>query len=109
MDSTIQFNTIPFNAKVGLVGHELAHISDYNKRNFFGIIARLFDYSSKKSKAKFEKEIDISTIKHGLGWQLYDWSYYVLNQSNSSNKYKVFKEATYLTPSQIKSEINTSK
>ena len=40
LDSIIQFEDISFNAKIGVLGHEFAHIYDYNKRSFFGIIKR---------------------------------------------------------------------
>lgn len=100
-DSVINFNAIPFNAKVGLLGHEFGHILDYKDKTIFQVTKRLLAYSSKKTKAKFEKEIDMITIKKGLGWQLYAWANYVLNQSNASMKYKAFKKEIYLTPLQI--------
>lgn len=100
-DSVINFNAIPFNAKVGLLGHEFGHILDYKDKTIFQVTKRLLAYSSKKTKAKFEKEIDMITIKKGLGWQLYAWANYVLNQSNAAMKYKVFKKEIYLTPLQI--------
>jgi len=100
-DSVIHFNAIPFNAKVGLLGHEFGHILDYKDKTIFQVTKRLLAYSSKKSKAKFEKEIDAITIEKGLGWQLYAWASYVLNESNASIKYKTFKSDTYMTPSQI--------
>ncbi len=108
-DSIIDFKNIPFNAKVGLLGHEFGHISDYKDKTIFQVMKRLFAYSSKKSKAKFEKEIDLITIKKGLGWQLHAWANYVLNESNASTKYKVFKKEIYLTPEQIKSLLVTKK
>jgi hypothetical protein len=106
LDSVIQFNDVPFNAKVGLIGHEFAHLADYQKRGFFKVIGRMFDYAKESSKATFEKEIDGITIEHGLGWQLYDWSDYVLNKSNASVSYKAFKRKIYLTPSDIENKIN---
>lgn len=102
-DSIIQLCNVPFNAKIGLFAHEISHFEDYQKRSFFGVLGRGLAYSNKKAKAKFEKEIDLSTIQHGLGWQLYDWSDFVLNQSKASNAYKAFKAETYMKPHEIKS------
>jgi len=102
MDSVILLSTVPFNARVGLFGHELAHFADYNSRSFFGVLGRMFAYSNKKGKEKFEKEIDSLTIERGLGWQLYDWSDFVLNHSNGSVSYKEFKRQIYLEPEEIK-------
>lgn len=100
-DSIISLNNVPFNAQVGVFAHELSHFTDYNSRSFFGIIGRGFAYFSKKSKAKFEKEIDAKTIERGLGWQLYAWSEYIQNQSNATVNYKEFKRNIYLTPVEI--------
>lgn len=105
-DSVISFHAIPFNAKVGVLGHEFAHILDYRQRNFFQVLGRMFAYSRKKSKAKFEQEIDAVAIDKGFGWQLYDWSTYVLEQSNATAKYKAFKREIYLTPTQIEQRIS---
>lgn len=100
-DSIISFDAIPFNAKVGVLGHEFAHILDYQQRNFFQVLGRMFAYTGKKSKAKFEHEIDGMTIDRGFGWQLFDWSTFVLEQSNATSKYKAFKREIYFTPAEI--------
>ncbi len=90
-----------FNARIGVFGHEFNHIIDYSNKSFFGVLGRGFAYASKKSKEKFEKEIDQKTITRGLGWQLYDWSNYVLNESNGTEKYKEFKRRIYLEPQEV--------
>lgn len=101
-DSVIQLKNAPLNAQIGLFGHELAHIRDYENRNIFQIMDRLFSRFSKKQLANFEKEIDSMTITNGLGWQLFDWSDFVLNKSCASAKYKKFKQEIYLQPNEIK-------
>ncbi len=101
-DSVIQLKNAPLNAQIGLFGHELAHIKDYESRNFFKMIGLLFARFSQKKLANFEKEIDRMTITNGLGWQLFDWSDFVLNKSCASKKYKKFKQAIYLQPYEIK-------
>ncbi len=92
---------VPFNAQVGVICHELAHIVDYEDRNIFGLIQRGIEYLSEKNKESFEKEIDRITIEHGLGWQLHDWADYVLHRSNATDEYKAFKKRVYLEPSEI--------
>lgn len=108
-DSVIFFNDVPFNAKIGLIGHEFSHLKDYNQRSFRKVLMRLLSYSNKKSKAKFEKEIDLATVQIGLGWQLHDWAKYVLEYSEASVKYKAFKQSIYLTPLDIVEAIDGNK
>jgi len=100
-DSVISFDKVPFNAKIGLLGHEFSHIADYSSRNIFGVSSRLVDYAFVGRKEKFEKEIDGMTILRGLHWQLYDWSYYVIYKSDASLEYKDFKRKIYLHPVDI--------
>lgn len=96
----VMVSNVPFNASIGLFGHEFCHIADYKNRGFFKMIKRAICYITKKSN--YEKEIDLMTIERGLGWQLYDWSFFVLYKSDASEKYKAFKRKTYLTPEEIK-------
>jgi hypothetical protein len=97
---------VPYNALIGLYGHELSHISDYSDKNILKIILTGLRYTNKRSKAKYEKGIDKKTIERGLGWQLYDWSDFVLNYSDAIEKYKNFKKAIYLEPFEIEDFIN---
>ena len=104
-DSLVVLKDVPFNARVGLFAHELCHFADYTERSFFGVLGRMFSYASKRGKEKFEKEIDSMTIARGFGWQLYDWSYYVLNDSKGTAGYREFKRTVYLEPKEIQAII----
>ncbi len=95
----------PFNAQVGILGHELAHIVDYESRSTINIIGVALKYSVAKCRANFEKKIDKITISKGLGWQLHGWSDYVLHQSCASESYKNYKRKNYLTPEEIVAEL----
>lgn len=90
-----------FNARVGVFGHELCHLQDYSKREFSGVMERLFAYTSKKEKSKYEKEIDSMTIWKGLGWQLFAWEKYVQESELATEEYKAFKREIYYTPNEI--------
>ncbi len=100
-DSTVTLDQASFNAQVGVFGHELNHLVDYSQRSFFGIMERGLAYFSSKSKQKYEKEIDRMTIACGLGWQLHDWSRFVVEESIGTIKYKKFKREIYLEPVEI--------
>lgn len=106
-DSIINYEKVPFNAKIGLLGHEFSHIADYSSRNFFGVASRLVDYAFENRKEEFEKEIDGMTILQGLHWQLYDWSYYVIYRSDASVDYKEFKKKIYMRPVEISDFIDS--
>ncbi len=102
----IHLEDVPFNAQIGIIGHELAHIADYQNHNFIGVMGILFRYSSKKRKPLFEKEIDRSTIDRGLGWQLYDWAQYSFStQNGATDEYREFKRKHYLSAEQIEKYI----
>lgn len=101
----IVLENVPFNAQIGVIGHELAHIVDYEHRTATSIAKLGLDYAKGDYPPSYEKEIDKLTIKKGLGWQLYDWSDYVLNQSKASKEYKEFKRKSYLTPEEIRKEL----
>jgi hypothetical protein len=102
---TILISDADFNSKIGLLGHEFAHVEDYSNRRFFGVISRGISYTNKRSKQKFEHQTDLETIHRGLGHQLYDWAYFVLYISKASEEYKEFKREIYLTPEQISTEM----
>jgi hypothetical protein len=95
------FEEAPFNARVGILGHELSHIVDYKTQGFFGMGKRAISYIFPKSKARYENEIDEYAIQKGIGWQLYDWKNYVHNDSDASQKYIRFKKRIYLMPDDI--------
>lgn len=100
-DSVIQIKAIPFEALIGVFGHEFCHFLDYRTHKKSHLVERAFDYSSKKRKETFEKEIDRMAISRGLGCHLYKWSTYVLFESNAKASYKAFKRSTYLKPHEI--------
>ena len=100
-DSLVLFDPVPFNAKIGLLGHEFSHIIDYQNKSISGVFKRGWSYRNKKTKELFEKEIDSITVSRGLGWQLYDWSVYVQEKSAAKQAYKTFKKDIYLEPDEI--------
>lgn len=100
-DSIVKLSEVSFNARIGLFGHEFCHFIDYNEKGFGQLLKTLTSYSNKSKREEYEKEIDAMTIEKGLGWQLYEWSNYVLTTSNASEEYKKYKSETYLKPGEI--------
>lgn len=107
VDSIVKLNygilidQVPFNALIGLIGHELSHIVDYERRGILNLLSLLFNYSDLEFKKNFEEFIDLQTINKGLAWQLYDWADFAMCKSNASEKYKNFKMALYMDPVEI--------
>ncbi len=107
-DSVVNIHDVEYNTQMGVLGHEFCHFVDYSEKGLFGVLGRLWSYRNKKSKAKYEQYIDGMTVQRGLGWQLYDWSNYVLNEADVNKKYKKLKEEVYLQPFEIKGHIRQS-
>lgn len=102
----ILLDSVPFNAQIGILGHEFAHILDYETKNTGKIISLGIDYLNDDGKKKLEVKTDKLTISRGLGWQLYCWADYVLTKSKATDNYKNYKRKFYLKPEEIMERIN---
>jgi len=102
----ILLKDVPFNAQVGVIAHEIAHIIDYSKKSNLKVIATGFNYLSVKKREKLEKATDSIAISRGFGWQIYDWIHFILNKPNISEEYKNYKKQVYLEPKEIIEIIN---
>jgi len=102
----IVLDSVPFNARVGVIGHELGHIVDYSEKTKFGIIFTGIGYLFPKYRRKLEENIDRITIEHGLGYQVKYFSDFVVNHSHAAEKYLKYKRKYYFTPAQIMSVIS---
>lgn len=97
----ILLEDVPFNAQIGVIGHELAHIVDYENKNLFQIIGTGIGYLFGGYKKRLEHRIDLMTIDHGLGWQLHDWAKFAMYDSKATPKYKLYKKKIYMGPEKI--------
>lgn len=105
--SGVLLKDVPFNAQIGVLAHEIAHIVDYEQRSHVGLLKRALDYLEENRKKRFENQIDKLTIEHGLGWQLYEWADYAMNKSKATEKYKEFKRRIYMGPADIERHIHS--
>lgn len=95
----INYNDVPFNARIGLIGHELGHVVDFMQKSMLRIISNGVAYVLNSPYRKnFEAKVDQITIEHGLGWQLYAFSYFVFHQTDITDDYLDFKEDNYPAP-----------
>lgn len=104
-DVKVPVDRVSFNAMVGVIGHELAHILDYENKSSLTVLGNGLGYASKKFRAKFERATDQRTIDHGLGWQCYDWSYYVHHYKHTPKEYLEYKKKTYMSYEEIEEQM----
>jgi hypothetical protein len=97
----VRFEELSLNAKVGVFGHELAHILDYETKSRWTVLQTGVNYLFKKGKKRLESKVDYIAIERGLGWQIFDFSDYVLNRSDCCPDYKKLKEEFYFNPGEI--------
>ncbi len=110
----ILFKNLNYNAQIGVLGHELSHVSDYISKGFSEMVGLLFiEIFSKKQVDKFESRTDLICIHHGLGFQLLDWSKSVRQnlkidywRGADNIQFKPKKER-YLNPETIVKTMNT--
>jgi len=104
----ILYRNLPLNAQIGVVGHELAHIIDYQRMNNLQLCRFGIDYLTSKKKREIENRIDLIAIHRGLGYQIRDFSKYVFEESGASFEYLKYKMKFYFRPYQIKEILATN-
>jgi hypothetical protein len=70
----IQLNRVPQMAQIGIIGHELSHIIEFNAFNTFGLMGLGISHMSTKYMNKFEFQADSICIAQGMGDYLLVWS-----------------------------------
>ena len=102
----INYQDLSFNALVGWIGHEFAHLIDYssmNNRELLGFIAAyVFD---KREMRKTERQADKETIKRGLGIQFLDGVAFFEKNTKVSKRYRKRKKKNYLSEEEIIADI----
>lgn len=98
----VLYEHLPFNAQVGVFGHELAHVIDFANRTNMQIIRFGMDYLNDEKRKNIEQAIDQLAIEKGLGYQIKDFSTYVFEESDASDAYLMYKLKYYFRPLQIR-------
>lgn len=97
---------LSFNQFVGVMGHELAHISYFTGRTDLQLYIDALGYYLKDYRRSFEAATDKITLDHGLGWQLIDFSDYVAQCKTLSPSYQKKKKKIYLDSQDLIREMN---
>jgi hypothetical protein len=111
------FQNLTFDEQVGVVGHELSHVVDFNSKNFPQSITIGIGHISKKYIDKMEFNTDRICIQHGLGQYLLAYSAHVrqimhvhnwrgvdfVNKGNANGRYE-----RYMNPETIEKYMTTA-
>jgi hypothetical protein len=102
----ILLKNLSFNAQVGVLGHEISHIAEFNQKQGMYFIKLLFWQLRKKRMDIFENNTDRRTIEHGLGYQLLSWSTEVrqnlkIKDWGGADKNGVQERERYMSPKTI--------
>jgi len=110
----ILFQNLPFNAQIGVIGHELGHVIEFSSMPTIQIMEHAANNVSSKYIDHFEFKTDSICIAHGLGYQLLAWSTFVRqamhkdNWDGADNVHKPMMRERYMNPSTIRKRINQS-
>jgi hypothetical protein len=89
---------LPYNAQIGVLGHELGHTVQYLQRGFLGLLCEGIRYgTSRKYVIHTEHHTDQLAIDHQLGWQLLAWAriaHPLLEQAGRGQNYMLPEEIT---------------
>ena len=105
----ILLRSLPFDAQVGILAHELGHIVYYQELNIFAFgkwgLKYLWD---DEFRATHERSTDVMPVYHGLGSQIYQYAYFVRYDPTCKSFYqegKDFMDKYYLTDKELLKEI----
>ena len=103
----ILLHNTPFNEQVGIIGHELAHSVYYQDKSAFQLARIAYRYEfDNVFHNEFERETDKRAIAHGLGYQLYDFAFFVRKAFGQSQEEIESEEGgTYLSPKEVAVEM----
>ena len=101
---SINFYDLNFDEQVGLLTHELSHISDFIKFSRYDILKFTFKYAFNKNFVKkLEKDTDIKVISRGGGIYLMKWRIYS-SRARIARPYREMAD-TYMTTSEFLKEM----
>jgi len=103
----ITYKDLSFNSLVGWLGHEMAHITDYSKKNNVELLNFIASYVFDKNVLKrTEHTADRETIRHGLGAQLLEGVNFFHRNRKVKNWYREKNKKYYLSPEEIVADMN---
>jgi len=101
----ILLRSLPFDAQVGILAHELGHIVYYENLNVFEFGNWGLRYLQEDEfRAAHERTTDLMPVYYGLGSQIYQYAYFIRNDPSCKSLYeqeKDFIDKYYLTDKEL--------
>jgi hypothetical protein len=79
------YKNLGFTEQVGVMGHELSHVVDFDSKNLFQSAGNAIGHLSKHFVDKMEYKTDLICIQHGLGKYLETYSMHVRKTMHVEN------------------------
>lgn len=102
----ILLKSLPFDAQVGILAHELGHVTYYDQLSTLQIAKWALMYTlSMDFRSKHEKSTDMMPVWHGLASQIYQYAYYVRKDASTIDLYEqygTFIDQFYMTDTELK-------
>lgn len=87
----ILLHSLPFDAQVGILAHELGHVAYYHELSTLELAKwGLLYLISDEFRATNERTTDLMPVYHGLGSQIFQYAWYVRNDSSCAELYQQF-------------------
>jgi hypothetical protein len=96
----VLFKNLPPDAQLGVLGHELGHIVQFNNCDKKQLLRSWLSYTNFFVKREIERNADVLAIEHGLGKQLHVYSVFIRQIKGYLEKRKEI-ETNYLKPHEI--------
>lgn len=101
----ILLRSLPFDAQVGILAHELGHVAYYHNLNAFQFGKWGLNYLRIDAfHVTHERTTDLMPVYHGLGSQIYQYAHFVRNDPSCKELFKVeqsFMDKYYMTDKEL--------
>ncbi len=104
----ILFDSLSLEGQLGVLAHELSHVSDFHNHNRGYLIKAFFWHFNPRKIDIFEYNTDYICINHGMGYQLLAWSIDTSILIGKGTMKPPFKNERYMFPATIKDFIEKS-
>ena len=101
----ILLRSLPFDAQVGILAHELGHVVYYHNLNLLQFGKWGLKYmKDDQFRATHERTTDLMPVYHGLGSQIYQYAWYVRNDPSCKELFAIeqdFMDKYYMTDKEL--------